>query len=113
SRVGGRTAQRVKRHCGPRQEATTRRRERDPASPPHQQLRADLALEAAQPGGQRRLCEVERLRGPCDAATPLGLDERLDLSELHSGEYRKTLWNYSIDKLVLLLPSEQTLPESG
>jgi hypothetical protein len=77
ARVCDSAADRLK--CGhrAREEATTGCGEGHAATSADQEWRPELSFEAAQARRERRLRDVERLRGPRDAPPPLRLDESL------------------------------------
>src|SRR5581483_8596269 len=61
---------------------------------PHEELRAELALEPVQARGQGRLGDEERLGGAADAATARDLEEAVDLLELKGGRPTVTSFVY-------------------
>ena len=66
------------------QKAAPGRREAHAAPAANEQLRPQLLFETAQAGRQRGLRELQRGCRARDAAASLGLDEGLDLAELHA-----------------------------
>jgi hypothetical protein len=56
------------------------------ATSAHEQLGPELALEAVEPRGAGRLGEPKDVRGAADAAAAIGLDECLDLTQLHRSD---------------------------
>ena len=68
------------RALGEREEGATRLGQIDPAAPPHEQVRAEPALEGVQARGQGRLGDEQGARSLGDAALPRHGDEPFELS---------------------------------
>src|SRR6185503_10047031 len=83
-RFGDPTPHGLERSLGTWQEAAARRRQGHAAPPTNEQLRAELAFEAAQTGGQRRLRQLQGRGGARDAPPTLRFDEGLDLAQFHA-----------------------------